>query len=231
MNLSDQIQKRNNSLLRKARAIVRNIANDQANYGYQLETENIHHNETTEAYYGTIRLLSVVYGENSHQVNELKQENKRITALKYRQDVMNQKLAHALVGILTNLKSEISLGLLTTVFKETSRSVLSDFIVLAKDAKEEGQLNVSVVLACAALEDGLKKLAEYNGLAVKGNGMMNTLNALKSSGVIKKDQHQILKTYVALRNKAFHADWDSIDGADVGGIIGFTEIFLAKHFN
>lgn len=231
MKLEETIRKRVSALIRKAKALSVEMDNREFGFDYGSHSENMYHDTAIELYMGTLGLLEILYGLNSNQVAELKQENKRITSLRYRQDIMDQKLLQAILGILHNLKSEIALGLVTSIYKQASSEVITDFLMLAKEAKQDGLLNVSAVLACAALEDGLKKIAELNGLKVAGNGMMQSLNSLKSNGLIKKDQYQILQSYVHLRNKAFHADWDSIDDADVGGIIGFTEIFISKHFN
>lgn len=231
MKIEETIKKRISSLIRKGNALSHNISNSLSSFDYGPHYENMYHDTTMELYMGTLGLLESIYGATSNQVSELKQENKRIIASRYRQDILDKMLLQGLLGILYNLKSEVSLGLITSIYWQASNEVLIDFLMLAKQAKEDGNKNVSAVLACAALEDGVKKLAERHGLKVVGNGMTNTLNALKSSGVIRKDQYQILKSYVSVRNKAFHADWESFDDADVGGVIGFTEGFLAQHFN
>ena len=38
----------------------------------------------------------------------------------------------------------------------------------------------------------------------------------------------MLRGYVQIRNKVFHAQWDAIDVAAVSGIIGFTQGFLTE---
>ena len=62
-----------------------------------------------------------------------------------------------------------------------SGEVFGDFVASAKAALNEGHHSVAAVLACAALEDALKRLAKLNGLSVDGQTMEDVVNALKSS--------------------------------------------------
>ena len=87
------------------------------------------------------------------------------------------------------------------------------------------------VLACAALEDALKRCASDRGLNVEDKNMLSVVNALKSEGVIPSLQGKVLDRYVQIRNKTFHAQWGEIDAASVSSIIGFTEVFLVQHFS
>ena len=87
------------------------------------------------------------------------------------------------------------------------------------------------MLACAALEDALKRCAINRGLNVEDKNMSSVVNALKSEGVIPNLQGKVLDRYVQIRNKAFHAQWDEIDAASISSIIGFTEVFLVQQFS
>ena len=53
---------------------------------------------------------------------------------------------------------------------------------------------------------------------------------LKSQGFLKGPQASLVQSYVQLRNKAFHAEWDKIEKETVNSAISFTETFLLKHF-
>jgi len=55
---------------------------------------------------------------------------------------------------------------LFTVQASISGEIFGDFIGLAKSALRENYKDVAAVLACAALEDSLKRFAETNGLSV-----------------------------------------------------------------
>ena len=100
----------------------------------------------------------------------------------------------------------------------------------AKAALAEGQHNVATVLACAALEDALKRYATLKGLDVEGKTMDEVVNVLKSQGLVGGAQKSLLSSMPKIRNLAMHADWDKLTPQDAGSVIGFVEHFLLAHF-
>lgn len=134
------------------------------------------------------------------------------------------------INILQAAKAEIEGGWLFTVEGQVSAEIFADFIALAKEALEDNK-DVAAVLACAALEDALKRVATKENLDVDDKDMSEVINALKAKGVIKGAQAPIVQSYVKLRNKAFHAEWDKFDKESVSSVIGFTEQFLLTNFS
>jgi len=134
------------------------------------------------------------------------------------------------INILQAAKAEIEGGWLFTVEGQVSAEIFADFIALAKQALDDNK-DVAAVLACAALEDGLKRLAIKEKLDVDDKDMSEVIKALKAKGVIKGAQAPIVQSYVKLRNKAFHAEWNKIDKESVSSVIGFTEQFLLTNFS
>ena len=134
------------------------------------------------------------------------------------------------INILQAAKAEIEGGWLFTVEGQVSAKVFADFIALAKEALDDNK-DVAAVLACAALEDALKRVAIKENLDVDDKDMSEVINALKAKGVIKGAQAPIVQSYVKLRNKAFHAEWDKFDKESVSSVIGFTEQFLLTNFS
>ncbi len=108
--------------------------------------------------------------------------------------------------------------------------MFGDFVNAARSALSDGFKDVASVLACGALEDVLKRFAVSNGLAVYDKDMGEVVNALKGAGLVKGPQGALLQGFVKIRNKAFHAQWDAIESADVQGVIGFTQEFLLSRF-
>ena len=94
----------------------------------------------------------------------------------------------------------------------------------------EGQHTVSLVLACAALEDALKRFALLKGLDVEGKTMEDVVNALKSKGLIAGPQKALLAAMPRIRNAAMHADWEKLTPNDAGSVLGFVEQFLLTQF-
>jgi hypothetical protein len=59
---------------------------------------------------------------------------------------------------------------------------------------EEGNKDVAAVLACAALEDALKRYATLNDLDVQDQSMQQVVGALKSKGLVSGAQKILLDT-------------------------------------
>lgn len=189
------------------------------------------HDESMEIYYGTISIIENVYGKNSSHIKELLLINSKILAIKYKSvDGRDAQLLKSIIGILSNLKFEIENGLLRSLEKIVSKEILTDFISFSKEQFSKGDLNISSVLICAALEDSLKRIAEINGLDVERKSMAQVVNALKSKGLIQKSVSTLLGNYTDLRNRVFHADWESIEKSEIGSLIGFTEQFVKDNF-
>lgn len=133
------------------------------------------------------------------------------------------------LGVLKSIRAEIGMGIVGDLRKEIEGEVFADFVTLAKRSLEENK-DVSAVLACAALEDALKRLGVANGLDVQDKEMSQVISALKTKGLLKGAQTKVITGYLTLRNKAFHAEWNKIEKPEVSSAIGFTEQFLLKHF-
>ena len=98
-------------------------------------------------------------------------------------------------------------------------------------ALAEGAKDVAAVLACAALEDALKRLALLNNLEVSDKTMQDVVNALKAKGLVGGAQKSLLDTMPKIRDYAMHANWDKITPQDVGSVIGFVEQLLLVKFS
>jgi hypothetical protein len=42
---------------------------------------------------------------------------------------------------------------------------------------------------------------------------------------------KIIQSYLALRNKAFHGDWDKISEPEVNSVMGYVEKFIMMYFS
>jgi hypothetical protein len=141
-----------------------------------------------------------------------------------------QQRLEAVRGIFLAAKADVDGGHLYNIQRTTAGEVVGDFVGLAKLALSEGHHTVAAVLASAALEDALKRFAAENDLDVSDKTMEDVVNSLKSKGLVSGPQKALLAAMPKLRNKAMHAQWDSITPQDVGSIIGYVEQFLLTHF-
>jgi Domain of unknown function (DUF4145) len=111
-----------------------------------------------------------------------------------------------------------------------SGEVFGDFVALAKQSLSEGHKDVAAVLACAALEDALKRFAAANNLNSDQKDMTEVINSLKGAGLVSGAQKSLLDVMPRIRNFALHAEWGKITEPDVNSVIGFVEQFLLTKF-
>ena len=172
-----------------------------------------------------LHLLYSVFGKDSPHYERLKAEVERIQGNYIPEDQLR-----ACLGIFFGAKSDIDGGFLFHLQTAVSGEIFGDFVSAAKAALAEGQHTVATVLACAALEDALKRYATLKGLDVEGKTMDEVVNVLKSQGLVGGAQKSLLSSMPKIRNLAMHADWDKLTPQDAGSVIGFVEHFLLAHF-
>lgn len=137
----------------------------------------------------------------------------------------------AMRGIFRAAKANYESGFAVSLQARISGEIFGDFVALARRTLDEGSKDVAAVLACAALEDALKRVAAQNGLEVSDKGMKDVVNALKGKGLVTGAQKTLLDTMPKIRDYAMHAEWDKITPQDVGSVIGFVEQLLLRQFS
>jgi hypothetical protein len=137
----------------------------------------------------------------------------------------------ALKSVFLSAKEALGGGYVFSVELTVSGELLGDFVATAQQALSGGHKNVAAVLACAALEDALKRYAVLNGLTVEGKTMQDIVGALKSKGLVTGAQKSLLDPMPKIRDYAMHANWDKITDQDVGAVIGYVEQFLLSKFS
>lgn len=185
----------------------------------------------TEIYFRTITLINSLYGISDHRASQIESYKCKYYDVGSEFGNYMDKFAAHLSGVLGAIKSDLENNLIENIEKQAIGSVFADFIVLAKDSSSNNNKDVAAVLASAAIEDALKRYGTINGLEVMGKEMSEVLNALKGAGLIKATQATILSSYVRLRNKALHAEWDKIEGPEVESLISFTERFIIENLS
>jgi hypothetical protein len=138
---------------------------------------------------------------------------------------------NVLKGIFLSAKADFEGGYVFDVDLRVSGEVFGDFVAMAKHALSEGHKDVAAVLACAALEDTLKRFAAANDLDVGEKSMQEVVGALKSKGLVSGAQKSLMDTMPKIRDYAMHANWEKISAPDVSSVIGFVEQFLLSKFS
>jgi hypothetical protein len=128
-------------------------------------------------------------------------------------------------GVLQSIQADVDAGMLGSLRNAVTGDVLSDLIKLARTVSVEGGdagKNVAAVLAAAAFEDSLRRLAVSAGLPHQDK-LADVITALKEKNVLQGAQVGIAQSYLSFRNRALHAKWAEIDRPEVAGALGFTE--------
>jgi hypothetical protein len=136
-----------------------------------------------------------------------------------------------LIALFRSAKEDFEGGYVFNVELRISGEVFGDFVALARQSLSEGQKDVAAVLACAALEDAIKRLASANALPTDGKTMVEIVNALKSAGLVSGAQKSLLEAMPRIRNMAMHAEWSKITEPDVSSVLGYVEQLLLSKFS
>jgi hypothetical protein len=136
----------------------------------------------------------------------------------------------ALFAVFQSAKDDFHAGFAGNIDLRVSGEVFGDFVALAKQALSESHKDVAAVLACAALEDALKRYAAANGIDPDQKTMTEVINSLKSAGLVSGAQKSLLDVMPSIRNAALHANWDKISEPEVNSVIGFVDQFLLTKF-
>lgn len=167
-----------------------------------------------------------VFGTNSPHYSRFEAE-----MLKISNNYVSERQFEAFKGMFLGAKSDVDGEHLFDVQTSFSGEIFGDFVATAKAALAEGHHTVACVLACAALEDALKRYAALNEISVEDITMEEVVNALKSKGLVSGAQKTLLAAMPKIRNQAMHADWTKLTPQDAGSVIGFVEQFLLTHFS
>lgn len=175
--------------------------------------------------------MIAVYGENSIQVKSFIREHEQlIESLVIRAP---SEISLISVAAIRNLKQEIDADFLGSLQQTITSEVLTDFVALSREVLDrdtsDSSKNVSAVLAAAAFEDTLRRLATTRGIAHMDK-LGELVNELKSQNILQGSQVGIAISYLNFRNSAMHAQWDRVDRAGIASVLGFVEQLLLSHF-
>lgn len=168
-------------------------------------------------------LIRAVYGEEAPHYKNFREA--------YSNCIGGKRDIAKLISLFRSAKEDFEGGYVFNVELRISGEVFGDFVALARQSLSEGQKDVAAVLACAALEDAVKRLASTNGLQTDGKTMVDLVNALKSAGLVSGAQKSLLDAMPRIRNMAMHAEWSKITEPDVSSVLGYVEQLLLSKFS
>jgi hypothetical protein len=170
-----------------------------------------------QQYQSALSVLVALYGKGSSQVESFIRDKDKLV------EKWNDASTHVspmAIAAIRTVKNELDAGFVGNLEATISGEVLSEFIGLARLVLEENKTeskNVAAVLAAAAFEDALRRLAKNNGIP-HIEKLADVLNELKTKGIIQGTQVGVANSYLNFRNNALHADWHRIERASVVSI-------------
>jgi len=187
---------------------------------------------SSELFYGTLSLITLLYGRNSIQVETYLKEAEIIRS-KWTGGSEGKFIINLAYGMLKALEAEINLGLIGSLERTLTGEVLTDFLQLARTAFSEtgdDAKNVSAVLAASLFEDTIRRIAGVNGISHKER-LQDVIIELKEAKILQGSQVGIANSYLNFRNSALHAQWDKLERESVASVLSFVEQLLLKHFS
>ena len=181
-----------------------------------------------EVQQGTLTAMRALYGEDSSNERQL------LLALDRHRQARPDFVSMAVVlqGALGNMLAEASASFVGSLQARVAGEILGDLVGLAREVLSEAGVdatNVGAVLAAAAFEDSMRRLAVQNGIR-HHEKLADVLTALKDASVLQGSQVAISQSFLSFRNRALHAKWTEISRADTQAVIAFTEAIVTHHF-
>jgi len=168
-------------------------------------------------------LILAIYGEDAPHYKNFREAYSKCQG--------SDHAINRMVSLFRSAKNDFEGGYVFNVELRVSGEVFGDFVALARQSLSEGQKDVAAVLACAALEDAIKKLSTANNIPTDSKTMVELVNALKSAGVVSGAQKSLLDAMPRIRNMAMHAEWSKITEPDVSSVLGYVEQLLLTKFS
>ena len=179
--------------------------------------------------------MTAVYSADAPQVKALLRRRDEIYGQKtFNERVWDHSMTEVVRGTLSNLRQEVVAGLLVSIERRVASDVLSDLVQLARAALDEpgdGPKNVAAVLVAAAYEDTLRRIAKEHAGVIGQDKLDAVIGKLKDAWLPVAPQLGIAQGYLNFRNRALHAQWETIDRAALQSALAFVEELLLKHFS
>lgn len=156
-------------------------------------------------------------------------ELQRIVEHEQLKDGFPRSSVEKLLGLLQSVQLEAQAGLLVKLEDQVVASAFDDFLDHATQYHKAGKVKEAAVLASAVLEDTIKRIARKSEIAVDGVSLEPLIDELTKRSVFTQVKAKRLKSYVAVRNHALHAEWEKLDIKDVSAQLSGLRELLDEH--
>ncbi len=137
-----------------------------------------------------------------------------------------------LYGILKALKEAYEQGYLQSIEELVHANVFSDFLEMAEYLLKEGYKDPAAVLVGGVLEEHLRKLCVKNSIPIQdSNGKMRKASIMNddlAKSVYNKLEQKNVMTWLDLRNKAAHGEYDKYDLGQVNLMLQGVQQFMMR---
>jgi hypothetical protein len=133
-------------------------------------------------------------------------------------------------GILRAVREDVEGGYLTDFRTLISAEVFTDFLEMAEHLHDNGYKDPAASLTGAVLEDGLRKIADANGIRLREREDLSSLNGkLVSAGIYNNLMRKKIQVWIDVRNNADHGHFAEYVADDVADMIKGVRSFLADY--
>ena len=131
------------------------------------------------------------------------------------------------IGILRSVKENLESGFVDRVKYSAHADVLESLLESAQDSLNGGSKDAAAVLLGPILENGLRKIAEENGVKIKGKSSIGLLDKkLTQKGVYESND---MGKWNDIRTAAAHGKFDEYDDKEVKEMMRGVRKFLAQN--
>jgi len=134
------------------------------------------------------------------------------------------------LAILKAVREDIAGGYLTKASTLITADLFSDFLDMAEHLLDNSYKDPTASLVGAVLEDGLRRICENNGLTVKSDDNISSLNKkLADKEVYNRLQQREIEAWNKLRDYADHGHFDEYDADKVKSMLAEVRKFLSSY--
>lgn len=124
-----------------------------------------------------------------------------------------------LLALLKTTLTELTEGRLSSWQYTITAQDFDEFLKYAELFHKNGKVMESSVIASAVLEDTIKTIAKKSGGIEASGALDSIIQNLTVAGIFTSVRRSRVQSLAAIRNKAFHAEWEELDLKIVGSFI------------
>jgi len=164
--------------------------------------------------------LEAVFGKESAHLREFKERCHDIYFYEARRGQ----------GILEAARDDIQRGHLKKLQSLVSADIFSDFLEMAEHLVQEGYKDAAAMLIGAVLEDGLRTVSKNNGIAIKKEDDIGSLDQkLSDAKIYSRLVQKQIRFLKNIRDNAAHGKFSEYSHEMVEDMLRSVRAFLGEH--